>query len=455
MNKTIAAIATAPGNAGISIIRVSGDEAFSVCDRIFRSVRGVKLAESAGFRAYYGHIYDNDEMIDEVIALVYRNPKSYTGEDTVEISCHGGMVITKRILDIIIKNGATPASPGEFSMRAFINGKMDLSKAEAVMDMISAKNEYASRVSGLAIGGSISRSICDTRETLLNDISFIEAALDDPEHIDISEFSEDFSERIDKMIKDMENLKKRYATASVLSEGVKTVIVGRPNAGKSSLINALCGRDLAIVTDIAGTTRDVLSAQAVIEGITFLFTDTAGIRDTDNKVEKIGVTRSISEAESADLILFVIDSSDILTEDDYKIYSYIKNKKCILIYNKTDLAPAVSEEAISESFGDIPVVRTCIDKGEGVEELKDKLASMFYDMIENDQVIIVNARQMSEIEEALDALKSVKQSIEDGFSEDIWSIDLYAAYEALGRITGDTADDDVINNIFSKFCMGK
>jgi len=456
-NNTIAAIATAPGNSGISIVRISGDEAFAVADRAFRHVGGRKLSESPGFRAYFGRIYDGEEMIDEVIALVMRGPKSYTGENSVEISCHGGMLITRRILECILKCGATMAEPGEFTKRAFLNGRIDLSQAEAVIDLIDAKNEFAVKSSVSQLDGRLSEKIRDMRAQILDAMSYIEAALDDPEHISLEGYEETFTPKLENFIRNIDTLIKNYDNSRVLKSGIKTVILGKPNAGKSSLLNLFAGRDLAIVTDIAGTTRDVISEQININGIGFEIIDTAGIRQTGDVVEKIGVSRSISAMEGADLLLYVVDSSTALDENDVRILSLMGDKKAIIVYNKTDLSANVDVNELRRLCPDTLIVRMSAEDGTGFDKLKEKMVSMFNSgsISQNDQVIITNLRHKEALGNALTSLRRVRESIEGGFGEDLWNIDLQDAYESLGLIIGEAVGDDVVNNIFAKFCMGK
>ncbi|MCR5743999.1 MAG: tRNA uridine-5-carboxymethylaminomethyl(34) synthesis GTPase MnmE [Lachnospiraceae bacterium] len=456
-NNTIAAIATAPGSSGISIIRISGDEAFLVADRVFRHVGGKKLSESPGFRAYFGKIYDKNEPIDEVIALVMRGPKSYTGEDSVEISCHGGILVTRRILECVLHAGASMAEPGEFTKRAFLNGRIDLSQAEAVIDLIDAKNEFAVKSSLSQLDGRLSDRIRAMRAQILDAMSYIEAALDDPEHISLEGYEEEFTPKIVGFIEEIQDLIKNYDDSKVLKSGIKTVILGKPNAGKSSLLNLFAGRDLAIVTDIAGTTRDVISEQINISGIGFEIIDTAGIRQTGDVVEKIGVSRSISAMEGANLLLYVVDSSTELDENDRHILSIMGDRKVIIVYNKTDLSSKVDETELRALSPHATIIKMSAGDGTGFDKLKECMVSMFNSgsIAQNDQVIITNLRHKEALNSALTSLRRVLESIEGGFGEDLWNIDLQDAYESLGLIIGEAVGDDVVNNIFAKFCMGK
>lgn len=456
-NETIAAIATGLVNAGISVIRVSGEEAFAVGNRIFRSDKKIDLCNVPGYSAHYGKIVYENEVLDEAVVLVMRAPHSYTGEDTLEISCHGGVLVTKRILEAVLMSGARSAEPGEFTKRAFLNGRMDLAEAEAVIGVIDAKNEFARKASVEQLSGKLSEKIKKMRLDILDSISYIEAALDDPEHISLDGYGDRLFGQIREILSEISDLSESFRDGKILSEGVKTVILGKPNAGKSSLMNLFAGEDRAIVTEIAGTTRDVLSEQITISGIGFLMVDTAGIRDTSDVVEKIGVERSLKQAEEADLILYVVDSSTALDENDRNILRFISDKKSIIVYNKTDLKPVVSQEELSEIAGDSRVIGISAKEEEGFENLKACMAELFKkgEISMNDEVIITNIRHKEALAEAQESLMSVISSMEDGFGEDLWTIDLMDAYAALGRIVGEAVDDDVVNRIFEKFCMGK
>ncbi|MBE5925521.1 MAG: tRNA uridine-5-carboxymethylaminomethyl(34) synthesis GTPase MnmE [Lachnospiraceae bacterium] len=454
---TIAAISTSMSNSGIGIVRISGDESINIADKIFVSINNnKKLIDVKSHTVHYGNIVDGDNVIDEVLVIVMKAPNTYTKEDVVEIDCHGGIIVVKKILDLVIKNGARIAEPGEFTKRAFLNGRIDLSQAEAVIDVINAKNDIALKQSVNQLKGSISNKIKDMREKIIYHIAFIESALDDPEHISIDGYSDKLLEDVNKILKDVEKLIKSADNGRLISEGIRTVIVGKPNVGKSSLLNVLLGEERAIVTDIAGTTRDTLEESIRMQGITLNIVDTAGIRDTEDIVEKIGVDKAKDSVSDADLILFVIDSSRELDEDDEEIIELIKDKKTILILNKTDLDNKINEEIIKNKTGldSIPISAT---NEEGIDILEDKIKEMFYsgDIDTSEDIYITNARHKALIENSYESLKMVVRSIEDGMPEDFYSIDLMNAYEQLGIVIGEAVEDDLVNEIFSKFCMGK
>ena len=438
MNTTIAAISTAVSASGIGIIRISGPEAMDVISRIYRSKGGKKkIKEVPTHTIHYGYIYDGEEAVDEVLVMVMRAPKTFTGEDTVEIDCHGGVYAMNRVLETVLKNGAKIAGPGEFTKRAFLNGRLDLSQAEAVMDVIQAKNEYALKSSMSQLKGSVQKTIKEIRSDLIYEIAFIESALDDPEHISLEGYPQKLHGIVEKEQKSIEELLKTSTDGKIIREGIETVIVGKPNAGKSSLLNLLVGENKAIVTDIEGTTRDILEEYITLHGITLKIVDTAGIRETD-------------------LVLYVVDSSTPLDENDEEIIEMLKDRKAIVLYNKTDLASAVSMEALKEKINH-PLIPISAKEETGIAQLADTIKSMFFSgkISFNDEVYITNARHKEALEEAADSLAMVKQSIEDGMPEDFFSIDLMAAYGSLGKITGEEVGEDLVNEIFSKFCMGK
>ena len=457
MNTTIAAISTAVSASGIGIIRISGPEVMDIISRIYRSKGGKKkIKEVPTHTIHYGYIYDEEEVVDEVLVMVMRAPKTFTGEDTVEIDCHGGVYAMNRVLETVLKNGAKIAGPGEFTKRAFLNGRLDLSQAEAVMDVIQAKNEYALKSSMSQLKGSVQKTIKEIRDELLYEIAFIESALDDPEHISLDGYPQKLQEIVEKEQKSIEELLKTSADGKIIREGIKTVIVGKPNAGKSSLLNLLVGENKAIVTDIEGTTRDILEEYITLHGITLKIVDTAGIRETEDVVEKIGVTRAREAAKDADLILYVVDSSTSLDENDEEIIELLEGRKAIVLYNKTDLAPAVDQKELERKIGH-PVIPVSAKEETGVTQLADTIREMFFSgkISFNDEVYITNARHKEALEEALQSLEMVMRSIEDGMPEDFFSIDLMAAYASLGKITGEEVGEDLVNEIFAKFCMGK
>lgn len=454
---TIAAIATVMTPSGIGIIRISGDDSIELIDKIYKSKSGKKLlSQCDSHTVHYGFIYDGDEKIDEVMVLIMRAPNTYTREDTIEIDCHGGVFVMKRILETVIKYGARPAEPGEFTKRAFLNGRIDLSQAESVIDVINSKNEFALKNSLSQLNGAVLDSIKQIREVLLHEIAFIESALDDPEHISLESYPQKLLLIVDNQIKSIDKLLKSSDNGRILKEGINTVIVGKPNAGKSSLLNILVGADRAIVTDIAGTTRDVLEEQINLDGITLNLVDTAGIRDTDDIVEKIGVDRAKQYADSADLIIYVIDSSTELDDNDFSIIDILKDKNAIVLLNKSDLSTITTEDIVKK-YLDKPVIYISAKDRIGIDELESKISEMFLhgQVSFNDEVYITNIRHKNSLTEALNSLKLVVESINNDMPEDFYSIDLMNAYEELGLIIGEAVEDDLMQEIFSKFCMGK
>ena len=455
--ETIAAIASAMTNSGIGIIRISGEDAFDVIDKIYRSQKGNKLlSQCKSHTIHYGHIYDEDEIIDEVMVLLMRAPNSYTREDTVEIDCHGGTLVMRRILEVVLKNGARPAEPGEFTKRAFLNGRIDLSQAESVMDVISSKNDFALKSSMQQLNGALTGKIKEIRGKIIHEIAFIESALDDPEHISLDGYPQKLRAIVDNEYVEIDSLLKTSDNGRILKEGINTVIIGKPNAGKSSLLNVLVGSDRAIVTDIAGTTRDVLEEQINIGGITLNLVDTAGIRSTEDVVEKIGVKKAMEHANEADLIIYVVDSSVVLDDNDYDIINFIKDKKAIILLNKSDLASKVSADDIKKLV-DKTVISVSAKESLGIDELSDTIKDMFFDgeVSFNDEIYITNIRHKKLLSDAKESLKLVMNSIDDDMPEDFYSIDLMSAYESLGLIIGESVEDDLMDEIFSKFCMGK
>lgn len=462
---TIAAIATAMTPSGIGIIRISGDEAVSITDRIFEAAGKKKLKDLPSHTIHYGHIKDGEDVIDEVMILLMRAPKSYTREDTVEIDCHGGVYVMKRILETVIKYGARPAEPGEFTKRAFLNGRIDLSQAESVIDVIHAKNEFALKSSMNQLSGALSDEVKELRGQVLHEIAFIESALDDPEHISLEGYPQELEQKVTSIHSRIETLLKNSENGRILKEGISTVIVGKPNAGKSSLLNTLVGEERAIVTDIAGTTRDVLEEQMNLNGIILNIIDTAGIRSTDDVVEKIGVDKARKYLKDADLVIYVVDTSTPLDENDFEIIELLKDRKAIILLNKSDLSPLITKtemkEAVEKQNGrsEEPIRMISISAKEqtGIDELQQAVQEMFFsgEVTFNDQVMITNIRQKASLQDALSGLELVLQSVRDGMPEDFYSIDLMDTYEALGSIIGEAVEDDLVNEIFSKFCMGK
>ena len=461
---TIAAIATAMSASGIGIIRISGDDSMEIISKVYRSKGGKKqIKEAESHKIHYGFIYDNDTMIDEVLVMIMKGPRSYTGEDTVEIDCHGGVLAMKKVLEAVIHAGARPAEPGEFTKRAFLNGRIDLSQAEAVIDVITSENEYALQSSISQLKGSVKNRIKEIREKIIYHTAFIETALDDPEHISVDGYGEVLKEAAEEVIDQLKELIDSSDDGRIMKEGIQTVILGKPNAGKSSLLNILAGHDRAIVTDIEGTTRDVLEEQIRLQGLTLNIIDTAGIRQTDDIVEKMGVDKAKEYAKEADLIIYVVDASRNLDENDEKIFDLIYDKRTVILLNKSDLDTVVTEEMIRERISQkgvqkqIPVIAISAKEEQGIKELENTVKAMFLkgDLSFNEEVYITNARQKNALVNARESMKKVIFSIDAGMPEDFYSIDLMDAYESLGNITGESIGEDLVNEIFSKFCMGK
>lgn len=453
---TIAAIATPLSNSGIGIIRISGPEAFSVVERIFRKKNGKEIDWDKSHQVHYGWIVQEEEILDEVLVLVMKGPHSYTAEDTAEIDCHGGSLMMKRILEMVLRHGARPAKPGEFTKRAFLNGRMDLSQAEAVMDVIQAQNDYALKASVSQLKGSVSNKIRVLREGILYQIAYIESALDDPEHISLEGYGKQLFQEIRPIKEEIESLIRSFEQGRVMTEGIKTVILGKPNAGKSSLMNVLLGQERAIVTDIAGTTRDTLEEKLSLDGITLHIIDTAGIRDTKDLVEKIGVDRAKKAAQEADLVIYVADGSCPLDQNDQEIIRFIRDKKSVILLNKTDLETEVSMDEL-EKLTRNHVIPISAKEEWGIRELEQEIKQLFYqgEVSFNDEVTITNVRQKIALEESLESLEMVEKSIAGGMPEDFYSIDLMDAYQRLGEVIGEAVEEDLVNEIFGKFCMGK
>ena len=458
INDTIAAVSTAMSESGIGIIRISGEDSISIADRIYRS-KGIKkrLSDQSSHTIHYGYIYDDNEMVDEVLVSVLRAPRSFTAEDTVEINCHGGIFAMRRVLETVLKNGARIAEPGEFTKRAFLNGRIDLSQAEAVIDVITAKNEYALKSSLSQLKGAVQEALISLRKEILYEIAYIESALDDPEHISLDGFSMQLEEKNQVWMKKLDHLIESSENGRIMKEGIQTVIVGKPNAGKSSLLNLLVGEERAIVTDIAGTTRDILAETVNLNGIMLNVVDTAGIRSTEDVIEKIGVERAREYVEKADLVIYVVDSSTPLDENDEEIIERIRGKKVIILQNKTDLNVVTSEEALRKKAGEHIILPISARTQKGIDLLENAVKEMFYhgEISFHDEVYISNIRQKNLLIEARESLNQVKESLSMGMAEDFISIDLMSAYESLGEITGEKVGEDLINEIFSKFCMGK
>ncbi len=455
---TIAAIATGMTPSGIGIIRVSGEDAFSIASSVFHKKNGSALSEYKDHRAYHGYVHDKGSVLDDVILLVFKGPNSFTGEDTVEIQCHGGILMMNKILELCIRSGARCADPGEYTKRAFLNGKMDLSEAEAVMDVISSQNDLALKNSVRLMQGGLYKKITKVREDILNEIAFIESALDDPEHYDLTGYPQQLSERLLVILRDLEKLSDSYDDGRILSEGVRTVILGKPNVGKSSLLNILAGSERAIVTEIAGTTRDTIEEKINIGGVLLHIIDTAGIRESSDVVEQIGVKKALDIAHEADLVIMVVDSSEVLSSEDEEILSFIKknNRKCVILLNKSDLGSVIGPEEIA-CYTNNPVIVISAKDETGIEELKEYIVSEYSkgELRFNNEIFISNIRQKEALSKAIGSLLCVARSITENMPEDFYSIDLTAAYESLGYIIGEQIGDDVVNAVFEKFCMGK
>ena len=488
---TIAAISTALSDSGIGIIRVSGPEALSSVNRIFvNSKYERKLLGYKTHTIHYGYIVDYDyickyddlhanidfsegklsedvrnHILDEVMVSVMKGPHSFTKEDVVEINCHGGVMMVKKILENVIKTGVRVAEPGEFTKRAFLNGRIDLSEAEAVMDIIHSKSEFALKNSVKQLKGSLSQKIKELRSKLIYEIAYIESALDDPEHYDLTEYPEELRKKVLFIQDDIAKLIDSFENGKVWSEGINTVIVGKPNAGKSSLLNAIVGTDRAIVTDIPGTTRDTIEENVMFQGINLHMIDTAGIRNTEDTVEKIGVQKSIDRIEDADLVLYVVDSSVPLSEEDMDIMNLVKNRKCIVLLNKNDLEQIVSENVIREMFSSIDanafenvhIISSSTMKENGMVAFSKLLSDLFINgyVKMNDEVVITNIRHKEALMASEESLQKVLESIDMCMPEDFFSIDLMSAYSSLGYIIGEEVGDDLVQEIFTKFCMGK
>ena len=463
----IAAISTAVSPSGIGIVRMSGRGAVKIGDKVYKGRKGKRLSSEKSHTIHYGYIVDGEDVIDEVLVMLMLSPNTYTGEDTVEINCHGGVYVVKRILETLIKYGARPAEPGEFTKRAFLNGRLDLSQAEAVGDLITSQTEYALKSSISQLKGNIKEKINDIRKEIIYHTAFIETAIDDPEHISVDGYGDKLRGIVDNLLNEIEGLLSTCDDGRIIKEGIRTVIVGKPNAGKSSLLNVLLGEERAIVTDIAGTTRDILEEHVSLQGVSLNIVDTAGIRDTEDIIEKIGVNRAKENMKSADLVIYVIDSSVPLDKNDEEIMEMIYEKRSIILLNKSDLDMIVKMEEVRSRYyainpaksevDDIPVIEISTRKRQGILELEALLKNMFYEgkLAFNNEIYITNVRHKTALANAAESLKKVIVSIESGMPEDFYSIDLMDAYETLGSITGETIGEDLVNEIFSKFCMGK
>ena len=465
--KTIVGIASAAGG-GIGIIRVSGSESMKIVDSIFHPgkfnneeneslIDKSYLQQQKSHTIHYGFIIDgNNEVVDEVMVSVMKAPATYTREDVVEINCHGGNYILQRVMQLLLEKGAFLAEPGEFTKRAFLNGRIDLSQAEAVMKMISSKNEFALQSAVKQLEGSVSKYIQQIREQILYEMGRIESALDDPEHYDLTGYSDELFDKTEQQIVSLQRLLDRFENGRMKSEGINTVIVGKPNAGKSSLMNILLDEDRAIVTDIAGTTRDALQESVRLGGLMLNLIDTAGIHNTEDTVEKIGVDRAKQYIEQADFILFVVDGSEEWSDEDEQILPLIAQKKGIILLNKADLKAKVSELFLKDKLS-WDTIAFSNETKQGLQQLEQYITDKFErgDLQFNDQICLTSIRHKNAVMQAVNALHRVEQSIKDGMPEDFFTIDLMEAYQQLGLINGDTATEDLVNKIFEEFCMGK
>jgi len=457
MNDAIAAISTGLVPAGIGIVRVSGEDALFVADAVFESPSGRKLQDAKGNTIHYGHIVFGGETLDEVLVTVLRAPHSYTGEDTAEINCHGGIMAVRKVLEAVIKSGARPAEPGEFTKRAYLNGRIDLSQAEAVMDVISSGSEYALKNAMNQLKGDLGKKIDGIRSSLLHELAFIESALDDPEHYSLEGYGETLYPHIEELQKKTEKLLSSFEEGRFIEEGIKTVILGKPNVGKSSLLNRLTGTDKAIVTDIPGTTRDLLEETISMKGFALKIIDTAGLRDSADPIEKIGVERAREKAAEADLILYIADASKGMDEEDREILKMTSGRKAVFLINKIDLPDRrIFTEDVRQEIS-CPVLEISAKENKGIEQLKETIEEMFFrgELNFNDEVYITNARHKNLLDAAYASLENVKKSIENNMPEDFFSIDIAGAIQSLDAITGGDISEDLADEIFSKFCMGK
>ncbi|SFB23645.1 tRNA modification GTPase [Acetitomaculum ruminis DSM 5522] len=449
---TIAAFATPLSSAGIGIVRISGENSINIIKKIFVPYKK-DTKEFQTYTAHYGFIYDGDKKIDEVIILVMKGPHSYTREDVIEINCHGGILVMKNILELVLKSGARMALPGEFTKRAFLNGRIDLTAAEAVMDLINSQNQYALDNALSNVAGKLNKKIKGLREEIITETAFLECALDDPEHYSLDGYSEKIEVKVKNLIKEIDCLIETFDNGKFVQDGIETIIVGKPNAGKSTLLNCLLGEEKAIVTDIPGTTRDINEQRLVLDGICLNMVDTAGIHDTDDVIESIGVKKSLELIEKADLILYVVDSSKELDENDKEIIDRIKEKNVIVLLNKMDISN--NNTQLEKQFENI--VSISAKNGEGIDNFINKLNDMFFsgNINFNEDVVISNVRHKNLLVKSKDSLELVLGAIYDGLPEDFYTVDLMDAYNFLGDIIGETFNDDLADNIFSKFCMGK
>lgn len=451
---TIAAISTAQGQGGIGVIRVSGEQAFTIVDKIFKSVSGKKIMEIKGYTALFGHIYNNEEVLDEAVVLKYVAPKSFTGENVVEISCHGGMYITKEVLNAVIMAGASLAEPGEFTKRAYLNGKMDLTEAESVMDIISAKSKSAARAALFVKDGALFKKSQQVKQLLLDKAAHLSAWADYPEE-DIPEVSEDsIMEAIEESISILEKLLSTYDMGQVVKEGIDTVIAGRPNAGKSTLMNLLVGREKSIVTNIAGTTRDVVEDTVLVGNVMLKLSDTAGIRDTDNEIEKIGVQKTFDKINGAGLVIALFDNNEELNSEDIDLINKIKDMPCIAVINKIDLEDKVDKKYITDNIEN--VVYISAKQQDNIDELKNMIEKIAgTEGFDPSAGIIANERQRNAIRNAVNSLYEAKESLAMGMTMDAITVSLQETIDYLLELTGEKAGEEIVDSVFHNFCVGK
>ena len=454
---TIAAISTPPGEGAISIVRMSGEEAVSIAQKVFS---GKDLTQAKSHTINYGHIVDpkTHEEIDEVMVSLMLAPKTFTREDVVEINCHGGIVATNRILQLLLVNGARLAEPGEFTKRAFLHGRIDLTQAESVMDLIRAKTDRSMKIALNQLDGNLSHLIYSLRKDILDVLAQVEVNIDYPEYDDVEEMTTKLlKEKAIEIKQRIEQLLKTASQGKIMREGLATALVGRPNVGKSSLLNHLLHEDKAIVTDVAGTTRDVIEEYVNVSGVPLKLIDTAGIRETEDKVEKIGVERSKKAIEQSDLVLLVLNAAESLTKEDLELIRLTNDKKRIIILNKTDLEEKLDRKELAKISENAPVYATSILKNEGVEALEEAISKLFFNGIENSQstVMVTNARHIALLKKAQNSLDSVLEGISSGMPVDLVQIDMTEAWNLLGEITGESYEDELLDQLFSQFCLGK
>lgn len=457
---TIAAISTPMGEGAIAIVRLSGDEAIGIADKIFRSPSGKKLADEQSHTIHYGHLADpsTEEIVEEVMVSIMKAPKTFTREDVVEVNCHGGVVAVNRVLNLVLKEGARLAEPGEFSKRAFLNGRIDLSQAEAVMDLIRAKTDRAMNVALNQMEGKLSKLIGDLRQALLETLAQVEVNIDYPEYDDVEEVTIPLMIEKGTWVKEeIEKLLRTSSQGKILREGLSTVIVGRPNVGKSSLLNSLVQENKAIVTDIAGTTRDIIEEYVNVRGVPLRLVDTAGIRETEDIVERIGVERSRQVLKEADLILLVLNSSEVLTDEDIRLFEATEGMDLIVVINKTDLPQKIDMQQVAELAGKGSIVTTSILKEEGIDELEEAIAKLFFEgtLEAGDLTYVSNARHIALLHKAHKSIQDALFAAESEVPIDMIQIDVTRTWELLGEIVGDTVQDSLINQLFSQFCLGK